>query len=157
MAPNAEVIENAITRTNRIPRKRRMNISTFDDLLQAAREQASAQRLLFVFAQAGVPDEATEEQRQRFEAGRGGTLTPLMCVDKAPEELDSFDTLQAESRQFGRPWDIVFVASLSGSGRVGPTADQAQASLQHMVESIQSGAINRFIAFDRRGQPVQFG
>ena len=37
------------------------------------------------------------------------------------------------------------------------TAEQAQESLQRMVESIQSGAISRFIAFDLHGQPVQFG
>jgi hypothetical protein len=134
-----------------------MNLSTFGDLLHAARAQASAQRLLFVFAQAGVPADATAEQRARFESGQGGTLTPLMCVDKAPDELDSFETLQAESRQFGQAWDIVFVASLSGSGRVGPTAGEAQAALQRMVESIQSGAIGRFIAFDFHGQLVQFG
>jgi hypothetical protein len=134
-----------------------MSLSTFDDLLHAARDQADAQRLLFVFAQAGVPDDATAEQRKRFESGQGGTLTPLMCVDKAPDELASFETLQAESRQFGQAWDIVFVASLSGSGRVGPTADQAQAALQRMIESIQSGTISRFIAFDLHGRPVQFG
>ena len=134
-----------------------MNISTFGDLLHAAKEQASAQRLLFVFAQAGVPDDATAEQRARFESGQGGTLTPMMCVDKAPDELDSFDALLEESRQFGQAWDIVFVASLSGSAREGPTAEQAKASLQQMVESIRSGAIGRFIAFDLHGQPVQFG
>jgi hypothetical protein len=134
-----------------------MNISTFGDLLQAAKEQADSQRLLFVFAQAGVPDDATAEQRARFAAGQGGTLTPLMCVDKAPDELDSFDALLEESRQFGQAWDIVFVASLSGAGSVGPTTGQAQASLQQMVESIRSGAIGRFIAFDLHGQPVRFG
>jgi hypothetical protein len=134
-----------------------MNISSFGDLLRAAREQADSQRLLFVFAQAGVPDDATAEQRARFESGQGGTLTPLMCVDKAPGDLDSFDALLEESRQFGQAWDIVFVASLSGSGSTGPTTEQAQAPLQRMVESIQSGAIGRFIAFDLHGQPVQFG
>lgn len=134
-----------------------MNISTFGDLLHAAKEQADPQRLLFVFAQAGVPDDATAEQRARFEAGQGGTLTPLMCVDKAPDDLDSFDALVEESRQFGQAWSIVFVASLSGAGREGPTAGQTQASLQQMVESIRSGAIGRFVAFDLHGQPVRFG
>ncbi len=134
-----------------------MRISTFDDLLLAAREQSDSQRLLFVFANAGIPDDATHEQSQRFQAGRGGTLTPLMCVDKTPDELVSFDALLEESRQSGQTWDIVFVASLSGTGSVGPTSAQAQEPLQRMVESIRSGAIGRFIPFDSYGQPVQFG
>jgi hypothetical protein len=133
-----------------------MKISTFDDLLCAAREQADSQRLLFVFAKAGVPDDATREQRQRFQAGRGGTLTPLMCVDKTPDELVSFDALLEESRQFGQAWDIVFVAALPGTGSLAPTAAQAQEPLQRMVESIKCGAIGRFIPFDAYGEPVQF-
>ena len=133
-----------------------MKISTFDDLLCAAREQADSQRLLFVFAKAGVPGDATRDQRQRFQAGRGGTLTPLMCVDKTPDELVSFDALLEESRQLGQAWDIVFVAALPGTGSLAPTSAQAQEPLQRMVESIKSGAIGRFIPFDAYGEPVQF-
>ena len=44
-----------------------MQIFTFDDLLRAAREQTDAQRLLFVFAKAGVPKDAAREQRQRVQ------------------------------------------------------------------------------------------
>lgn len=134
-----------------------MEISTFDDLLSAARKQPDFQRLLFVFAKAGVPDDATREQRQRFQAGRGGTLTPLMCVDKTPEELASFDALLEESRQFGQAWDIVFVAALPGTGGLAPTSEQAQEPMQRMVEAIKSGAIGRFVPFDAYGEPVQFG
>ncbi len=134
-----------------------MRISSFDDLLRASRQQADAQRLLFVFAKAGVPDDATPEQRDRFRSGRGGTLSPLMCVDKLPDELSSFDALLEESRQFGQPWDIVFVASLPGSGGRAPTSEQAQEPMQQMVASIASGAIGRYIPFDSHGQPVQFG
>lgn len=133
-----------------------MTISSFDDLLRSAREQTQRQRLLFVFAAAGVPENATPEQRARFEAGEGGTLTPLMCVDKTPQELGSFEALLEESRQFGQDWDIVFVAALSGSGDLGPSAAQAEAPLQRMVESIKSGSIGGFIPFDVRGQPVRF-
>lgn len=132
-------------------------ISTFEDLLRAAREQPDAQRLLFVFAKAGVTEDATREQRERFEAGLGGTLTPLMCVDKTPEELDSFDALLEESRQFGEAWDIVFVAALSGRGASSPTSEQAQEPMQRMVESVKAGAIGSFVPFDVRGQPVRFG
>lgn len=132
------------------------SISSFDDLLRAARGQAEPQRLLFVFTTAGVPDEATAQQRTRFDAGQGGTLTPLMCVDKAPEDLDSFEALREESRQLGQGWDIVFVAALGGTDDARPTSLAAEAPLQRMVESIKSGSIGRFMAFDVQGQPVQF-
>ena len=93
-----------------------MTLTSFDDLLRLAREQPEPQRLLFVFAAAGIPDDATPEQRARFDAGEGGTLTPLACLDRPPDELDSFDALLAESREFGAPWNIVFVAALAGDG-----------------------------------------
>lgn len=132
-------------------------ISSFDDLLRSAREQAQPQRLLFVFVAAGLPDDATADQRARFEAGEGGTLTPLMCVDKTPEELPSFDVLAAEARQFGQDWSMVFVAAIAGSMGTAPTAEQADAPLKRMVESIKAGNIEGFIPFDTVGQPVQLG
>ena len=133
-----------------------MVIASFDDLLRAARDQVLPQRLLFVFAAAGLPDNATAAERADFEAGEGGTLTPVMCVDKMPEELASFAALVEESREFGAPWDIVFVAALSGAaGRPASGAD-AEASLQVMVEAIKSGRIDDYIPFDGEGQAVQF-
>jgi hypothetical protein len=133
-----------------------MTISSFDDLLQAACHQTTPQRLLFVLTAAGVPDDATPQERARFQAGQGGTLTPLMCVDKAPEELTSFDALLEESRQFEAPWHIVFVAALAGTGGRRPTNEDAEAPLQRMVEAIKSGRIDGYIPFNRQGQPVQF-
>ena len=76
-----------------------MTIANFDDLLRAATEQPEPQRLLFVFATAGVDADATAEQKARFEAGQGGTLTPLMCVDKLPGELASFEIGRASCRE----------------------------------------------------------
>src|SRR5688572_26920673 len=99
-----------------------MSISSFDELVRAAREQPEPQRLLFVFAGAELPGDSTPEQRARYEAGQGGALAPLMTVDKAPEELDTFAALVEESRQFGHDWVIVFVASLSGRGGRPPTS-----------------------------------
>ena len=122
-----------------------MSISNFDDLLRVAREQSQPQRLLFVFANAVLPDDATPEQRVRFDAGEGGALTPLMSVDKAQVE---------ESRQYGQDWSIVFVASLSGRDGRAPTRKEADQSLQRMIESIKSGLFGSFIPFDRRGEPV---
>ena len=131
-----------------------MDISSFDDLLRAAREQAEPQRLLFVFANAVLPDDSTPNQRARFKAGQGGALTPLMSVDKAPEELDTFDALVEESRQYGQDWAIVFVASLSGGDGCAPTSKEADQSLQRMIESIKTGLFGACVPFDRRGEPV---
>ena len=134
-----------------------MNISSFDDLLRAAREQSEPQRLLFVFADAVLPDGSTPEQRARFEGGQGGALTPLMSVDKTPEELMTFAALVEESRQFGHDWAIVFVAGLSGRDGRAPTSVEADQSLQHMIEAIKTGAFGAFMPFDRQGQPMLFG
>jgi hypothetical protein len=133
-----------------------MIISTFDDLLHAAREQSEPQRLLFVFANAVLPDDSTPEERARFEAGQGGALMPLMSVDKTPAEVTTFTGLAEESRQFGADWDIVFVASLSGRDDRAPTNKEVEQSLQRMIESIKIGSFDSFIPFDRQGHPVLF-
>ncbi|CAN5348718.1 hypothetical protein BH10PSE16_BH10PSE16_13300 [soil metagenome] len=134
-----------------------MTISSFDDLLQAARAQPEPQRLLFVFAGIELPDDATPEQRERFEAGQGGALVPLMCADKRPDELASFGALVEESSQFGNHWGIVFAAALSGTVNRAPTPEDAEAPLQRMVEAIKRGEHGAYIPFDTQGHTVQIG
>lgn len=134
-----------------------MSISSFDDLLQAAHQQAEPQRLLFVFASADLPDDSTPEQRDRFLAGQGGALVPMMYADKLPEELATFADLVRESEQFGKAWTIVFASTLSGSRGIAPTSDEAEKPLQRMVESIKAGTLGAFIPFDREGHPVMLG
>lgn len=131
-----------------------MNIDSFEDLLSAARRQTQPQRLLFVFAGAELPDDASAEQRAAFAQGHGGALAPLMCADKTPDELTSFEALVDESTQFEAPWAIVFVAGLSGQGGVAPSSAQAEAPLQRMVEAIKAGQIAAYVPFNRYGQPV---
>lgn len=131
-----------------------MNISSFEDLLRAAREQPQPQRLLFVFAGAALPDDCTPEQQASYRAGQGGALIPLMSVDKRPDDLSTFAALVEESRQFGRDWVIVFVASLSGRDGRTPSSADADRSLQRMIASIQAGAIASFMPFNRLGEPV---
>lgn len=133
-----------------------MNISSFDDLLRAARQQPEPQRLLFVFANADLPDDSTPEQRARFQAGQGGALVPLMSVDKTPEELDTYAALVEESRQFGHDWVVVFVAGLSGHDGRAPTDVEAGQSLQRMIDAIKAGSFKSFMPFDRLGNPVLF-
>jgi hypothetical protein len=133
-----------------------MDISSFEDLVEAARQQPDPQRLLFVFAGAELPEESTPEQRQRFATGAGGALVPLMCVDKTPDELTTFAALAEESRASGPPWTIVFVAGLGGRIGHAPTHDDAEAPLQRMVDAIKSGSRGAYMPFDRDGQPVLF-
>lgn len=134
-----------------------MSISSFDELIRVARQQPEPQRLLFVFTTVELPDDCTPEQRAHFEAGEGGVLTPLMCVDKALDELGTFSDLLEESRRVLPEWAIVFVAALSGSnGRV-PRSEDAEAPLNRMVESIKAGSVGSFIPFDTHGQAVLLG
>jgi hypothetical protein len=133
-----------------------MTLTSFDDLLQAARQQPQPQRLLFVFAGASLSADADATQSERFAAGQAGELAPLMCVDKTPEELDSFSVLLEESRQFGQDWTIVFVAALDGRDGRAPSSEEVSVPLQRMVEAIKVGSIAAFLPFDRQGQPVQF-
>lgn len=134
-----------------------MNISTFDELLQAARLQPEPQRLLFVFADAQLPEDATAEQRASFEAAEGGTLVPLMTAHKAPDELTGFQALADESCGFGPDWRIVFAAAMSGTGGKQPTSVDAEAALLRMVDAIKLGAIGALIPFDRHGLAVDLG
>ena len=128
----------------------------FDQLLQAAAAQPEPQRLLFVFATAELPDDATPAQRERFAAGGGGTLTPLMCVDKGPAELSGFDEFVAESRTVGPRWQVVFAAGLSGRNGQSPSAEQVVQALQTMVERVRDGMIDGLLALDPSGEPLRF-
>ena len=131
-----------------------MNIATFDDLLQSARQQREPQQLLFVFAGAALPADASAEQRAHYEAGEGGELAPLMCVDYAAGELASFNALCAEAARAGPPWAIVFTAALSGSNGQTPAAADIDAALQHMVDAVQAGRLEGMLPFNREGEPV---
>ncbi|WP_119422548.1 ribonucleotide reductase subunit alpha [Desertibaculum subflavum] len=134
-----------------------MEISSFDELLAAAKAQAEPQRLLFVFAAAELPGDATPEQRAAFAAGQGGALAPVMYVDKAPAEIADFASLAAEARQFGRDWTIVFAAALAGARGRPPAEPEAEAALNRMVEAVKAGAIAGFIPFDAQGRAVRLG
>ncbi len=132
-----------------------MDITNFDELLLAAREQPEPQRLLLVFAGATLPDNANAEQRARFEAGESGELAPLMCVDKDPRTLAGFDELVSEATTLGPGWALVFAAAMSGRAGQPPSESLVDAALQRMVESVRSGELSHFIPFDRWGQAVR--
>lgn len=137
-----------------------MLIQTFDDLLTTARQQPDAQRLLFVFAIAELPEDASLEQKKRYRDGIGGALTPLMEVDKLPDELRDFEHLISESMEFAKgtraeEWSMVFCAALGGDGPRPPAREDADLPLRQMTNAIRMGEIDRYIVFDRMGHQVR--
>lgn len=134
-----------------------MDISTFDELLQAARSQPQPQRLLLVFAGVELPEDATPDEAAGFARGEGGALVPRMCVDKTPDELSSFEQLQQEAAQTGADWGMVFAAAISGKPGRAPSSQDAEQPLQTMVEAIRQGRIQSYIPFDTQGRAVRLG
>ena len=126
----------------------------FEQLLSAAAAEPETQVLLFVFAGAGLPVDATPAQRASFEQGTGGLLAPLMCVEKTLDELSTFEALVAESRSVGPDWQVVFAAGLSGRGGQPPDGRSVDAALQTMVESIKHGVVGGMLALSRSGEAL---
>ena len=132
-----------------------MTVAThFEQLLRTATAQPEPQRLLFVFAEAELPEGATAGERERFEAGLGGALTPLACVDKAPAELTTFDALLRESHQACPPWQVLFIAALAGQDGRPPSSALVDSSLNAMVESVRAGRLAGYMALSSRGEPL---
>ncbi len=134
-----------------------MEITSFDDLLQAARQQPEPQRLLFVFAASGVPDDATPAQKASHARGEGGELTPILCVDKTPDALSSFTSLVDESRETGQDWQVVFVAAMADQSAFLPDNKDVDEAFQRMTQMIKYGTIGSLLAFDHSGDPIVFG
>lgn len=132
-------------------------LDSFEALIQTAREQPEHQRLLLVFAKTVMPDDASEEQKQAFEAGQGGALMPLMYADKGEKEIVDFATLEEESRHMNDLWDIMFVGCMPGNNGLEPTSEEAEDPLRQIVETIRSGgSLAHLAAFDRQGNPMSF-
>jgi len=132
-------------------------ISSYSDLIKAAESEHEPQRLLFVFCRAELPDDASAEETAAFESGEGGALTPVICVDKTPQEASEFSALAEESRSTGQAWDVVFVAAMSGREGTPPSADEARQPMTMMVESIRLGHISNYLPLDKSGNAVSLG
>ncbi len=133
-------------------------ISNFDDLLQAARAEPLPQRLLLVFVGAELPEDADAEQRARFDAGEGGALVPLMCVDKRPDELTTFAQLSTEADGMHSGWRMVLAGALSGTVDEPPSDKTVDQAFERLLGLIQAGQMNQVLAqtlaFTRDGAAV---
>lgn len=122
-----------------------MSITDYASLVASASQQEQQQRLLFTFTRAEAEP-----------GGQGKSLTPVLCADKLPDELKSFEALLEESKQMPAHWDVVFVAGLAGSGGQPPASQECEAPLRAMVKAIEEGRIDNLLAFDRSGELLRF-
>lgn len=134
-----------------------VEITDFRSLLEAARAESDPQQFLFVFARTELPDEHDSEQAQRFQAGHGGALVPVMYVDKMPGELTTFEALVAESQQMSDNWQVVIVAILGGFNGQPPAPEQTEDAFKNLIGTLKAGGnMSQLLAFDRDGEPLQF-
>lgn len=142
-----------------------MQLNSFEALHWAARQQSEGQRFLLVFVRKALPEDANRAQTERFEAGMGGALVPVMYADKALHEVDDFASLVAEAERSGKilgkgqgaDWDMVIVGCLGGYGEREPSSKEAEQPLKDLVRCIRSGgSLMHLIGFDRDGISVNF-
>lgn len=136
-----------------------MYISSYEDLLNVANEQAEPQRLLFVFSGAEKPGEITSNRRVKEselnDTRKGGDLTPVLCLDKLASELGKFTDLIETSVPAELNWDIVFVAGASENPDIEESRIETEQIFKGMTKLIEEGSIGRFLAFNRKGEIVQ--
>ena len=131
-------------------------LSTFDDLLAAARQHTQPQRLLLVFVEVELPDDATDSQRVAFEKGMGGTLEPIMAVDKDAQDLASMRELAQESHRLNDRWHLFFAGALQSERTQPLTNEQVDQALDRMIDGIRSGQFHHLAAFDREGNSISW-
>ncbi|MDC9728425.1 MAG: hypothetical protein PSN04_03715 [Methyloprofundus sp.] len=134
-----------------------IDIIDYASLLEVGKQQPDPQRFLFVFLQASLPDDSSEQDKQRFASGRGGELKAIMCVDKDLAELTNFADLVEESKQMQQDWSIVLIACLAGKNGIPATSEDAEQPLKTMFEAVQNGgSLAKYLAFDKQGDLLNF-
>ncbi len=122
----------------------------FEGLLQMAQQQDEPQRMLLLFAKA----EDVKQKKKKKESR--GTITPVMCVDKLPEELSCFEKLVNEADSVSKDWDFMLIASLSGENQITPSSEDAEPFLNRMTNDVASGNdLSRYVIFDRKQNPIE--
>ena len=120
----------------------------FKELLDMTNEQEQPQRLLFLFAKTDAG-----KKKKNYMSGH---VEPVMCVDKLPAELSSFDALVKEADGISKEWDFMFIAGLSGSEGKAPSEDDAEPYLNKMSNDIADGQdLGRYVVLDRKEQPIE--
>lgn len=117
-------------------------------MIDTAEAQDQPQRLLIMLAKSEI--EANDKEK-----GMSGTITPVICVDKTPDEITTFEDFVTEADSINSDWDMMFIAGLSGENNVMPTPEEADPILNKMVSDLMSGQdLSRYLVLDRNEDPV---
>lgn len=129
-----------------------MEIANYREFLQLVKTRPEPQRLLFVFTDAQLPDDASEHEREQFREREGAALTPILCGDRLATEMEGFSSLCREVEVTGRQWEVLFVSSITRGDGAMPTVADVEQFMKVMLEAIKQGKVSRFAAFNRDGE-----
>jgi hypothetical protein len=122
--------------------------SNFKKMVEAAEAQDQPQRLLIMLAKSEI--EVNDKEK-----GMTGTITPVICVDKTPDEITTFRDFVAEADRINSEWDMLFIAGLAGENNQMPTPEDADPILNKMVNDLMSGQdLSKYLVLDRNDEPV---
>lgn len=126
-----------------------MQNSYFSQLIEMAAKEPTRQRFLLVFVKAQAQENKVKTSHQ------SGTITPIMCVDKLPEELISFDELKKEADSVSKNWDFVIISSMSGTKTNPPSTQDAGPNLKKIADEVIQGALTRQrVILNRNEEPI---
>jgi len=124
--------------------------TTFKELLEMTAQQEQPQRLLFLFAQ---PEGHNPKKSKKHMKGQ---IQPVMCVDKLPKELTTFDALVKEADSINKDWQFVFIAGLSGHDGVAPSQEDCDPYLNKMSNDLADGQdLSRYVILDRDQKSIE--
>ncbi len=124
-------------------------MSTFTQLLNTAKAQAEPQRLLFLIAKT---ESTTKSKNDRHR----GTVSPVMCVDKLPEELTDFKHFTREADRITKDWDLILIAGISGENGQAPDTDSVEPVLNKMANDLMQGQeLSRYLILDRNENRIE--
>lgn len=123
--------------------------SNFHKLVQAAKAQPEPQRLLFLLAKSERSNKAKKSRAR-------GTITPIACVDKLPQELSTIKKFASEADRITADWNMILIAGMNGSDGHAPTTEEAEPLLNKMANDLVSGQdLSRYLILTRDDDQVE--
>ncbi len=121
----------------------------FEQLVRATMAQPEPQRLLFLLAR-------TEQSNKKHKSIARGTISPVICVDKQPSELSTFDAFIKEADGVNASWDMILIAGMDGENGQPPSSEEAEPLLNKMANDLVEGQdLSRYFIIDREGNQVE--